>query len=352
MRSDRELRFAGAELHAGPGNVIEGLAAPFNRNSRPIPGVGIERILPSAFDASLRRAEQGEQDVLMNANHLESMLLGSYTMGNLDLHRDSSGLHFRVKVPSHSSYGMAVVDAVREGTLSGCSFSFSPMSEGRASDGARELRDVYLHHLTVCKPSLAAYPDAGAEARTSAEFASYRTIGTYFDIELRAVKFLVVENDGTKHLPVTDESGKPDHHLMGAAWAALMDPNGFRGKRYEGPDKQKAISKLKAMYRAEGLPIPSESGRMLQLDAGDPMGRYLMDRQLHSNYLRLGGESRIYTAIDQVPPYVPQDARKQWMDIWNSTFKAAKAKGLSDKVAEGKAFAEANGVIKKEMARN
>jgi len=42
-----------------------------------------------------------------------------------------------------------------------------------------------------------------------------------------AIKYLVPEG---KHLPYTDESGKPDHNLMGAAWAALH--GGYRGNKY------------------------------------------------------------------------------------------------------------------------
>ena len=71
----------------------------------------------------------------------------------------------------------------------------------------------------------------------------------------KAVKYLV-EKDGEKHLPYTKEDGKPDHRLMGAAWAALH--GGYRGNKYDGPDKAKAIKKLKQLYAQEGLDTPSE----------------------------------------------------------------------------------------------
>lgn len=64
-------------------------------------------------------------------------------------------------------------------------------------------------------------------------------------------KFLVTDKDGTGHLPV-DDAGH-----MGAAWAALH--GGYRGNKYEGPDKSKAIAKLKAMYKMKGMDTPSES---------------------------------------------------------------------------------------------
>jgi hypothetical protein len=71
--------------------------------------------------------------------------------------------------------------------------------------------------------------------------------------------FLVVEDPSltsTWHLPVKGCDGKPDHGLMGAAWAALH--SGFRGNKYEGPGKQRAIARLRSMYKSEGLVPPGE----------------------------------------------------------------------------------------------
>jgi hypothetical protein len=72
--------------------------------------------------------------------------------------------------------------------------------------------------------------------------------------------YLVVEKDGTKHLP-TRTGGSPDHHLMGAAWAALH--GGYRGNKYEGPGKQEAISKLTALYKSEGMDTPDQASELL-----------------------------------------------------------------------------------------
>lgn len=73
---------------------------------------------------------------------------------------------------------------------------------------------------------------------------------------LPASAFLVVEDPEkvtTWHLPVRDASGKPDHRLMGAAWAALH--GGYRGQKYQGPGKAEAVSKLKKMYESEDMPV-------------------------------------------------------------------------------------------------
>ena len=75
-------------------------------------------------------------------------------------------------------------------------------------------------------------------------------------MESRGTKYLVHESDGTTHLPVSNADGTPNHHLMGAAWAALH--GGWRGNKYQGPDKAEAIKKLKAMYKSEGMEPPSE----------------------------------------------------------------------------------------------
>lgn len=78
-------------------------------------------------------------------------------------------------------------------------------------------------------------------------------------IEKRSDKpgdFLVVEDrekPTTWHLQVR-RNGKVDHNLMGGAWAALH--KGFRGNKYEGPDKAGALRRLIALYKSEDMPTP------------------------------------------------------------------------------------------------
>lgn len=69
--------------------------------------------------------------------------------------------------------------------------------------------------------------------------------------------FLVVEDPdkpSTWHLQVK-KNGKPDHGLMGAAWAALHE--GYRGNKYDGPNKAQALKDLVALYKSEGMETPS-----------------------------------------------------------------------------------------------
>jgi hypothetical protein len=79
------------------------------------------------------------------------------------------------------------------------------------------------------------------------------------DGEHPASHYLVVEDPqspSTWHLRVKDSDGKPDHTLMGAAWAALH--GGYRGNEYEGPNKQAAIDKLTSLYHSENMETPSD----------------------------------------------------------------------------------------------
>ena len=88
-----------------------------------------------------------------------------------------------------------------------------------------------------------------------------------------AKQFLVIDSDGKGHLPVRDSADGPlNHHLMGAAWAALH--GGYRGNKYEGEGKAEAIAKLKALYTSEGMALPSETNSELGImsDLGTPMG--------------------------------------------------------------------------------
>lgn len=71
-------------------------------------------------------------------------------------------------------------------------------------------------------------------------------------------QFLVIDKDGNGHLPVRKSADGPlDHGLMGAAHAALLSPQGFQGNPYAGPDKEKAIAKLRRFYEEEKMPWPT-----------------------------------------------------------------------------------------------
>ena len=53
-----------------------------------------------------------------------------------------------------------------------------------------------------------------------------------------------------------------------------------------------------------------------------------------------------YSSVADVPDYVAEGKRKQWLEVFNSAFASARAKGLSAKECEASAFRQANGVVK------
>ncbi|MGA9057415.1 MAG: phage protease [Terriglobia bacterium] len=74
--------------------------------------------------------------------------------------------------------------------------------------------------------------------------------------------FLVVEDPEkatTFHLQVK-RHGKPDHGLMGAAFAALY--KNYRGNAYEGPGKEEAKQRLRALYKSEGMDWPDTNSEV------------------------------------------------------------------------------------------
>jgi hypothetical protein len=93
---------------------------------------------------------------------------------------------------------------------------------------------------------------AKAVAEADVAEATMKTVGGK---QYPAGDFLVVEDPespDTWHLQVK-KNGKVDRRLMGGAKAALTAPGGHRGKKYAGPNKAQAISKLKALYKSEDM---------------------------------------------------------------------------------------------------
>lgn len=75
-------------------------------------------------------------------------------------------------------------------------------------------------------------------------------------------KYLVTEKSGTNHLPYTNAEGKLSYRKMMKAWYALHDHH--IEKRYEGPDKNAAVKKLKQLYAKEGTDTPAEKSVLIE----------------------------------------------------------------------------------------
>lgn len=109
-------------------------------------------------------------------------------------------------------------------------------------------KDLFLKSLGELKDLYNKLEESYSKLQIKLEAARSKNPDDYLIVEDREMP--------TKwHLQVK-VNGKPDHRLMGAAWAALTV--GYRGNKYEGPRKQEAMRKLKALYKKEGLKTPDE----------------------------------------------------------------------------------------------
>ena len=101
-----------------PSRTIVGYAAVFDSWSDPINGWFKEKIDRHAFD------DCDMSDVIMCFNHSINDLLARTTSGTLQLSIDDHGLRFSFEAP-HTARGDEMLELVRRGDISQCSFRFS-----------------------------------------------------------------------------------------------------------------------------------------------------------------------------------------------------------------------------------
>lgn len=113
-----------------------------------------------------------------------------------------------------------------------------------------------------------------------------------------ATHYLVVENPNqvsTWHLQVYDKDGKLDRRLMGAAKAALTV--GYRGNKYQGPDKQKALDKLAKLYKGLDVDMPISESKAVTTKPGHNHGRSVKNPLVYEALLKKGMPKRVAAAI-------------------------------------------------------
>jgi HK97 family phage prohead protease len=142
---------------------IVGYAAKFGVNSLEIDGEFIERIDPAAF--SLVRERRGRRKPLETRalwNHDPNMPLARYPK-TLKLTVDDIGLRYEFPVPT-SSYGQDLAANIRDGIVSGSSFSFTVGKGGDewTIENGRSLRLIKRVDslIDVSPTTFPAYPDA------------------------------------------------------------------------------------------------------------------------------------------------------------------------------------------------
>ena len=114
-----EVRCQVSELRANTeSRTIVGYAAKFECWSEPIMGWFREKIDRDAF------SECDVTDVIMCFNHNIDSILARTTSGTLTLSTDEEGLRFEFEAPA-TSLGNDMVELVRRGDISKCSFKFT-----------------------------------------------------------------------------------------------------------------------------------------------------------------------------------------------------------------------------------
>ncbi len=124
-----------------------------------------------------------------------------------------------------------------------------------------------MGHMPAMRKAMSAmYPNASDKEPVPANDKSGKWLALFSvtkkepDGEHPASHYLAVgdaSKPSTWHLQVKDSSGKISPRHLGAAHAALT--KGFRGNKYGGPGKGKALAKLRNLYHSAGMKWPEDS---------------------------------------------------------------------------------------------
>jgi phage head maturation protease len=232
---------------------------------------GKDIIHPGAFTKTFN--ERGSQIKLLDNHRTDSVLSALGTVKELkelrrnelpqpllDRYPDATGgawgkFQFLLDTPE----GKGAFTRIQHGAVKEWSFGYDAIDKDNTIVNkagqripVRNLRQVRLYEVS---PVLFGMNEA--TTTTSAKSDNKAVTRSEGDGAHPASHYLIVEDPEkttTWHLRVRGMDGKPDHTLMGAAWAALH--GGYRGNKYEGPGKQEAISKLTSLYNSEDLPTP------------------------------------------------------------------------------------------------
>lgn len=148
------------------GNTLSGYAAVFEQYADL--GSYLETLARTAFDATLA---DPATDVRSYFQHDSAKLLGRQSSGTLQLHTDSSGLHFALKIPDTTD-GRDLRELVSRGDLTGMSFGFIPGQEeyGRTTDGRQLRTHTSVARLIEVSPvSSPAYSGTSLQLRSLAD---------------------------------------------------------------------------------------------------------------------------------------------------------------------------------------
>jgi HK97 family phage prohead protease len=243
---------------------------------------GNDVLHPGAFTKTF--SERGRKVRVLDAHQTDSIMrvlgkpleLREMASGELppdlkERHPEANGAAWaKVQFLMSTPEGKGAFERIKSGALDEWSFGYDALDKDygeSTKDGqkvtVRNLRSVKLYELspvlwgmnpaTATLSAKASEPEPAPEPEPEAD----KVRKAEQDGEHPASHYLVVEDPeapSTWHLRVRNAAGEVDHRLMGAAWAALH--GGYRGNRYEGPGKDEALRKLRALYEREGLDAP------------------------------------------------------------------------------------------------
>lgn len=136
-----EVKIRSAE-NGKESRTIEGYALKFNKRSQPLMGGYFVEILDSrCLD------DTDMSNVVATFNHDESKLLGRSGV-NLTLDKDDVGLRFKIDLPN-TTLANDVLEEVRMGILSQCSFAFTMPDDDSASEWRKSAIDGVEYERTV-----------------------------------------------------------------------------------------------------------------------------------------------------------------------------------------------------------
>jgi HK97 family phage prohead protease len=170
---EREVRaFGTSEIRVSQdAKKIEGHAALFNTKSQPIFGFR-ERIQPGAFAKTIQ-----ESDIRALFNHDPNIVLGRNKSGTLELSEDSKGLYMRI-TPPDTQAARDVIEMVRRGDVSQCSFGFRCMKDSWSIDDGESLRDIHEARLFDVSPvTYPAYTETECQVRSDVQQALLKLQG-------------------------------------------------------------------------------------------------------------------------------------------------------------------------------
>ncbi len=146
------------------GRNVSGYAVVYNALSKNLGGFK-ERIAPGAFDKALKN----NPDIVAIFNHDLNQVLARTTSETLNVQSDKRGLSFNFEMPD-VSYGNDILESIKRGDISGCSFEFrvAPGGERWEKIGNLNIRTIteisdIMDVSLVTRPS---YDDTSVSVRS------------------------------------------------------------------------------------------------------------------------------------------------------------------------------------------